>query len=351
MSPDSPDARLALAVDHAACRAIIRDGSKTFFAASLLLPAEVRTAACALYAFCRLADDAVDIDARRDAVDRLLDRLDRAYAGRPADIAADRAFADVVARYAVPRALPAALIEGLAWDAEGRRYDDLPALQAYGARVAGTVGAMMCLLMGRRDPQVIARACDLGVAMQLTNIARDVGEDAQNARLYLPRGWLVEAGIDPDAWLADPRPDPRIGRVVAAVLETADRLYRRAEPGIAHLPARCRPAIRAARLLYAEIGTEVARRGHDSVSGRAVVPAARKMALLARATAPLPGELVAPTQPALTETAFLVDAVGSAPAPPPTAPEPSFDDRVAWVCDLFERLERRDAMERARTGG
>ncbi len=94
------------------------------------------------------------------------------------NLAADRVFADVVAKFSIPRELPEALLEGLAWDAEVRRYETLQDLGAYAARVAGSVGAMMTLVMGQRAPEIVGRACDLGVAMQLTNIARDVGEDA-----------------------------------------------------------------------------------------------------------------------------------------------------------------------------
>ncbi len=241
---------------------MIRQGSRSFFAASLLLPLEMRGPAYTLYAFCRLADDAVDNGGSTEsALARLSDRLERAYAGRPLPAPADRAFADLVADYAIPRALPEALLEGLAWDAEGRRYDDLSALNAYAARVAGTVGVMMALLMGARAPGVLARACELGVAMQFTNIARDVGEDARMGRIYLPLAWLRDAGIDPDAWLARPCFDARLGGVVQRLLSVADALYDRAIPGIAALPWACRPGILAARMLYAEIGRELERSG------------------------------------------------------------------------------------------
>jgi len=195
MHPSSPDASLAAREDYAACREAIRQGSRSFFAASLLLPGKVRTPAYGLYAFCRLSDDAVDIEGGSSAaVERLRERLSRAYEGDPHPIAADRAMADLVRRYAIPRTVPEALLEGLAWDAEGRRYETLEGLHDYAARVAGTVGVMMTLIMGARDPQALARACDLGSAMQLTNIARDVGEDARAGRLYLPLLWLREAG-------------------------------------------------------------------------------------------------------------------------------------------------------------
>ena len=161
--------------DLAACRAMLRAGSRSFDAAARLLPRSVRDPAIALYAFCRVADDAIDGDADpAAALADLRQRLALAYAGRPHETAADRALAGVVSRFAIPRALPEALLEGFAWDALGRRYDDLPALRAYAVRVAGTVGGMMAHVMGVRDPAHVAAAIDLGVAMQLSNIARDV---------------------------------------------------------------------------------------------------------------------------------------------------------------------------------
>jgi phytoene synthase len=335
--------------DLAACRALLRGGSRSFHAASLLLPRAVRDPATALYAFCRVADDAIDQDSgRHAAVARLRDRLARAYDGRPLPIPADRALAVVLARFAIPRALPEALLEGFAWDAEGRRYETMAELTDYAVRVAGTVGAMMAVLMGVRAPEIVARACDLGVAMQLSNIARDVGEDAAAGRLYLPLQWLREAGIDPDAWLDRPRFTPALGAVVRQLLARADTLYVRAGSGVRRLPTLCRPGIGAARLLYAEIGHEVARRGGDSIAGRAVVPPARKLALLGRsmAEAVIPWRLSA--EPALPEAAFLIDAVAAA-RPPAVKAAPSgtgVEGQLIWVLDLFERLAQREQIGR-----
>ena len=250
--------------DLAACRDLLRGGSRTFFAATHILPRRLSEPATALYAFCRLADDAVDVHGGKvAALDRLRERLDRAYQGRPLPFPSDRAFAETVARHAIPRTLPEALLEGLAWDAQGRRYDDLAELTEYAMRVAGSVGAMMSVLMGARAPHLVARACDLGVAMQFTNIARDVGEDAREGRIYLPTQWLRDAGIDPDAWLTRPTFTPALGDVVRRLLQQADLLYARAGAGIAGLPLSCQPGIRAAGLLYAEIGKEVERRGFE----------------------------------------------------------------------------------------
>jgi phytoene synthase len=349
MQSPSPDVRPA--ADRATRAGILSRGSRTFFAASLLLPGRLREPITALYAFCRLADDAVDVECGgRAAIDRLGERLDRIYAGRPLPTPVDRGMADIVARFAIPRTLPDALLEGFAWDAEGRRYDDLDALHAYAVRVAGTVGAMMALLMDVRHPTALARACDLGVAMQLTNIARDVGEDARAGRLYLPRQWLHEAGLDADGWLAAPAFDARLASVVARLLAAAAATYRRADAGIALLPRGCRPAIRAARELYAEIGREVERRGHDSVASRAIVPARRKAALLARALA-VAHEAPAADGAPLPSAAFLVDAVVALPHRRVASTAWwNLSARLLRVLDLFERLERMEYPERSAAG-
>jgi phytoene synthase len=334
-----PDAPTLRPEDLAACADLLRVGSKSFHAAALLLPRRVRDPATALYAFCRLGDDAVDQAADpREGLREMQQRLAAAYNSAPMDHAADRAFAAVVAQHRIPRTLPGALIEGFAWDAEGRRYASIEALHAYCARVAGTVGAMMTLLMGVSSHAALARATDLGAAMQLTNIARDVGEDARNGRLYLPLDWLAQAGVSPEAFLANPVFSPGIGIVVARLLAEAQRLYARAEAGIAMLPRDCRPAIRAAHRIYAEIGAEVARHGFDSVSGRAVVSSARKLALVARARLPSLALAEGGVEPPLPANAFLVECV--TPEPVPIAAR-SLDERIGWAIELFADLETR----------
>jgi phytoene synthase len=226
-------------------------------------------------------------------------------------------------------------------------------------RVAGTVGAMMAMVMDARRPELVSRACDLGVAMQLTNIARDVGEDARCGRLYLPLDWLREAGIDAEVWLARPQCDARLKSVVARLLKAAAELYARADAGIANLPTACRPGMYAARLLYAEIGHELERRGLDSVNQRAVVPWQRKARILADAMVAATRARAALGSERLPEAEFLLQSVCEAPTPMPAprapvesprekARWPRVEDRVVWLVDLFERLERR---ERAAASG
>jgi len=346
MPPSSRNDPFASERDHRACRAAIRTGSRSFYAASWLLPAHVRRPAFALYAFCRQADDAIDLEGGAPALASLKGKLDAAYAGQPHDQPADRAFADLVRHYHIPRELPEALIEGFYWDCEGRRYATLEELHGYAARVAGAVGAMMTLLMGVRDPAALARACDLGIAMQLTNIARDVGEDARAGRLYLPLDWLADARLDTAAFLAAPLPGPALAQVIARLLDEADRLYARAHEGVARLPLACRPAILAAAEIYAAIGREVARRGHDSVSARARVGAGRKLALIAGAGLRAITLLPRAPEPSLEAASFLVDAVARHRAPRPAFGHNSIEVRISRVLEIFERLERADQRGR-----
>jgi phytoene synthase len=323
---------------------MMQGGSKTFFAASRLLPLRVRCAAIALYAFCRVADDLVDQGGDVDAhLRQLHQRLDLIYAGTPGDCVEDQALALVVQQYQLPRVLPDALLEGFAWDASGRRYDTLEDLQAYGARVAGTVGAMMCWIMGPQSGLTLARACELGVAMQLTNIARDVGEDARNGRLYLPLQWLQEAGIDAQAWLHHPQATPAMKSLVARLLDAADGLYRQAQCGIAELPPDCRAAILSASTIYAEIGHQLRREGLDSVQHRTVVSTTRKLVLLARAWTQAGWITTRAKQPpALAAIAFLVDGCAAeteARKRQAFFPNRAMPERIEWVIGLLERLE------------
>ena len=356
------------------CESLMRSGSKTFFAASLVLPSRVRAPATALYAFCRLADDTIDLESHlhggpMGALHHLQQRLQRIYDGCPSPVPADRALSAVVAQFDIPKALLDALLEGFEWDLQSRRYETIAQLHDYGARVAGTVGSMMAIIMGARSPQAQARACELGLAMQLTNIARDVGEDARNGRLYLPREWMREAGLDPDAWLRAPTFSLALGSVVSRLLAEADTLYERAALGIPALPRDCRPAIQAARLVYADIGREVERAGFDSVSRRACVSAQRKLGLMAvafgaAAMSPArrrPGNASDPAP--VSAIQYLVDVASAPSMVRPSAVEEDisaeadsrpgkqrFDQRLLWAIGLFERLEERQLASNSFVG-
>ena len=350
LMPTSQTLALRREQDLLACVDLMRGGSKSFFAASRLLPERMRAASIALYAFCRVADDLVDeAQARGEDVHvslhKLRERLDGVYLDQPQSFVDDRALAVVVHQYQLPRGLLDALLEGFAWDAQARTYDSIEDVHAYGARVAGSVGAMMCWIMGGRSASTLARACELGVAMQLTNIARDVGEDARNGRLYLPRSWLREVGLDPNAWLAQPCISPALQVVVERLLQEADRLYQQATAGVAGLPRDCRAAIVAARLIYAEIGHQLRRDGLNPVDHRAVVGRSRKLALLSRAWLPfgLASAQDAARAP-LPAIAYLVEVCVQAGAlaldlRPGRALRRPVGERVIWMIELFERQQ------------
>ncbi len=334
--------------DLAECRRAIEHGSRSFYAASKLLPRNVADPAMALYAFCRLADDAVDLsDAKAAAVLSLRDRLDLAYKGTPRDAPADRAFTAMIHDFDMPREYPEALLEGLAWDATDRRYASLSELRDYSARVASAVGAMMCVLMGVREADALARACDLGVAMQLTNIARDVGEDARERRLYLPLDWMAELGVEPEAFLANPEVTPEICEMTRRLLVEARRLYIRSEAGISRLPFRSRPGIYGARFIYAGIGDKVRQARYDSISQRARTSGREKIGLLGLSllrtfgSAVLPQSSVLHARP-LPEVAFLVEAGASKQG---VASDGWGEGRGGAVVAILAQLEQRDRAQ------
>ena len=329
--------------DFNECVELMRGGSKTFFAASRLLPQRVRQASVALYAFCRVADDLVDNHSSpTESLLQLQQRLDLIYAQEPLDFIEDHALSHVVNEYKLPRALLDALLEGFAWDTQTRHYPDIEALHAYGARVAGSVGAMMSWIMGARHSTTLARACELGVAMQLTNIARDVGEDARNGRLYLPLNWLQTEGIDPNEWLKNPVLTPGIQAIVGKLLNEADRLYKQSIVGVADLTPDCRAAIFAARLIYAEIGQHLRAHRLDSINQRSVVPFSRKLWLLMQAKIQAPF-VVIPKKPsqALPAIDYLVKACEAQCAiyglKHSGFPNRGIPQRIEWVLELIER--------------
>lgn len=333
--------------DRRQAKATIRAGSKSFHVASLFLPREARNAARALYAFCRSSDDLVDLDNDDGtASHRLKLRLDKIYAGKPEDDLGDKAFADVVERYSIPRIVPDALIEGFQWDEAGRTYDSMDDLLGYAARVASTVGVMMTMIMGQTERATLARAADLGLAMQLTNIARDVGEDARNGRVYLPEHLLALHGLSREALVANPQFSEPLGHAVRDLLASADDFYARAMRGVAGLPLKCRPAIRGAALIYRKIGHEIERNGYNSVDYRAHTSGRTKIETMLYAAAtpyllkPVSAEAADPS------VAFLVDAAAHfGPSQPKT-----LDDKLGRMVELMGTARDRRIVMHQRDG-
>lgn len=335
--------------DLALCRESLCSGSRSFWFASRILPTSLRNTACGLYAFCREADDAIDDGRDPDAELRKLHRrLDNIYGDGNDMSSTDRVLARIVKETDLPRPLLDALLEGFAWDARGERYATLSELYSYCARVAGSVGVMMCVLMGVRDRAALARASDLGVAMQLSNIARDVGEDARAGRLYLPLDSLHSNGLDPDEFISDPRLSDSLAGVISELLDHADTFYARSEHGVSSLPLSCRPGIYAARTLYAAIGHRVRDLGCDSINQRAYLSGAEKLALLSRTPKCLglgSGDLHLEPLP---ECAFLVNAVLDTPVSLDVGRATrtgiaAFPHRMMWMLEAVATLEQRSA--------
>lgn len=271
---------------------VIADGSKSFAAAARLFPPVSREDAVMLYAWCRYADDLVDGQARggRRRADFHMGQMDRvaelkrqtraALAGHEAGDPAFRALQIVATRNGIPDRYPLELIDGFEMDAGQRIYETIDDTLDYCYHVAGVVGVMMAMIMGARDPVVLDRACDLGIAFQLTNIARDVVEDAEADRVYLPRDWLCEAGIGSvDA--ADREQWPALHALALRLLDLAEPYYESALSGICALPARSAWAIAAARRIYRDIGQKLRSGGANAWSGRVATTKARKVWLVA----------------------------------------------------------------------
>jgi len=278
--------------DVARGRRIIERGSVSFALAARLLDPDKRLAAYQLYAWCRHCDDLIDAQhlghGQRlpigPAAAAHLAALTHATAEalRTGD-AADpvfRGLAQAVRGHGIPERHPFELLEGLGMDVAGLRYRGFDDLRPYCYRVAGVVGVMMAHIMGAKEAALLARAEDLGIAMQLTNIARDVMDDARMGRVYLPTDWLAEAGVEPDA-VGDPARRAAVAAVVARLLDRADALYRSADEGIVALPFREAWSIGAARAMYADIGRVVRSRGARAWDRRAVVPTVRKLGWVA----------------------------------------------------------------------
>jgi len=260
-----------------AVRILARFGH-SFRLAGRLLPGATLADAAELYAFCRGVDDLADqcVDPGMARAELLLLR-DALVSGDHANPMAAR-FLALQRRCGLDAGAAITLVETVLSDLGPVRIADEAALLHYAYGVAGTVGLMMCPILDARGSAATRHAVDLGIAMQLTNIARDVAEDAARGRLYLPATWLP-AALDPARLLEAPQ---AVFRAVQQVLDRADQRYRSAELGYATLPPRVRPAIRAAGRIYEEIGRRILRQGPGYLgAGRCVVPMPRKFFLLA----------------------------------------------------------------------
>ncbi|MEC9389219.1 MAG: phytoene/squalene synthase family protein [Myxococcota bacterium] len=259
-------------------RDVLAHHARTFNLASVFLTPAQRDDAAVVYAFCRTIDDLVDEAAHPRIGRQEVEAIRSMVEGRTAPTPLVEAFLRVADRTGFALHAATDLMDGVLSDVGDVTVQDDGELIRYGYSVAGTVGLMMCGVIGVSDDWALSHAIDLGIAMQITNICRDVAEDAGRGRVYLPAARLRLAGVEPDD-LRDGRVDPAtIAPVVEDLLHLADEYYRSGDQGMKAIPARPRLAIFAASRVYRAIGAEIRRNQFDITSGRAVVPQWRKIA-------------------------------------------------------------------------
>ena len=263
-------------MDGSGAWTILAHHGRSFAVAARLLPRDMADRAARLYAVCRMVDDIADRVGGAPAADRL-DALRAALVRGDTGDPLAREVLRLEAECGLDRGAAIELVEGVRGDLGAVAVSDEAALLRYGYRVGGTVGLMMCPILGVAGPAARRHAIDLGIAMQLTNIARDVGEDARAGRRYLPGTWIEAAPAriaDPDSVLA-----ADLRRAVLRLLDLAERYYASGAAGYGYLPLGARVGIAAAAAIYRAIGTELRRRGGDALASRAKVSRGRKILL------------------------------------------------------------------------
>jgi 15-cis-phytoene synthase len=277
-----------------ASRDSIQRGSTSFAAAARLFDPRIRDDAYMLYAWCRHCDDEIDgqimghgaigldpVLAGRKLAE-LEDKTRRAMAGEATADPAFAAFQRVALRHGIPPQHPLDLLQGFRMDVEGHSYRTLQDTLVYAYHVAGVVGVMMAQVMGVRDIATLRRASDLGVGFQLTNIARDVIEDAKGGRVYLPAEWLGAAAASPAA-VVDPANRAVVFAATARLLAAAEPYYASARWGLKALGFRSAWAIAAAHAVYRQIGIRVSAMGPAGMDRRASTGSFTKLALVLKA--------------------------------------------------------------------
>ncbi len=265
----------------------IAKGSKSFSAAARLLDRRSRQSAQMLYAWCRYCDD--QIDSQQDGfaavagsstasstLEFLRFETRRALAGESVEHDAFIALQRVVKAHGIPDRYPNELLDGFAMDVEQHECQRLEDTLLYCHRVAGVVGVMMAYVMGVRGGDALFRAADLGIAFQLTNIARDVMDDARMGRVYLPAEWLEAARVPPDE-VQNARHRAGVFQVVERLLTEADRYYDSSVEGLTSLGWRAAWGIATARHVYRDIGMLVIKRGAKAWDSRTVAGSGRKI--------------------------------------------------------------------------
>jgi phytoene synthase len=262
-----------------ACEAITAQNSRSFFLATSLLPGEKRLAMRALYAFCRTADNLADGNVQQPEIQ--LRQLREGIRGgcKKAGEAVLTAWADISYRYQIPECYAEQLLDGVERDLVQRRYSTFEDLSVYCYKVASTVGLMSMYITGFSSQKAVSYAIKLGVALQLTNILRDVGEDWSAGRLYLPMEELSAFDLNEED-VAAGTVDKRWRAFMRFQIARARNLYAEALPGIAFLHPEGRFAVSAAASLYKGILDDIERHDYDVFNRRAFVNRGLKLKAL-----------------------------------------------------------------------
>lgn len=249
-----------------------------------------------LYAWCRYTDDQIDEcdSSQPERIHQTLNQLRAdtrlAFEGHATAHPVFQGLQAVVKKYRIPQVYADELLNGYQMDIEKNRYLNTKELDLYCYRVAGVVGLMMCHIMGISDQSALEKACQMGMAMQMTNIARDIQTDYKMNRIYLPLEWLQEFGIDPRS-LLDVSSEARLHLAVTKLVQRADDFYQRADSGLTSLPLRAALAVSGARWIYSEIGRRVVRSGTTALRQRTFVSFGSKIRLLGRGLLMIAGQL------------------------------------------------------------
>jgi phytoene synthase len=280
------DFHAGLAADFARCAKITRKSSSNFYYAFKLLPAQRRRALYATYAFCRFVDDIADDEEVREPaalLQRWREELEHVYNGAPTR-AISRALADSVRRFAIPRRYFEEIIDGVEMDLIRKRYGTFAELRLYCYRVASAVGLICIEIFGYRNPQTRTYAENLGLAFQLTNIIRDVREDAGRGRIYLPLEDLERFAVKEEELLSGQHSE-RFERLMEFQARRAREFYRVAE---AALPDEDRASLltaEAMRLIYSALLQRIVKSRYRVMDGKFRLSAPHKIFLVGRAWA------------------------------------------------------------------
>lgn len=260
----------------------IRKGSKSFAVASLFFSRQQKEAAWKLYSWCRYCDDQVDEAPPEQAQARLTSLREQTLscsAEAPPQSFQFRGLQQIQRQYKLPSQYPLDLLRGMEMDVQGRQYGTLEELEEYCYCVAGVVGLMMCHIMGVRSDQALPHAVAMGNAMQLTNICRDIREDFERGRIYLPRQWMEQRGVKAEELLTAQNRQAVI-EMQEQLLCRADQLYREGYAGLKYLSLRSSWAVLIAAKVYSHIGARIRKDPARGMEERIYVSLPRKMGLI-----------------------------------------------------------------------